>query len=476
MKNEIIGRKSEISEIRECISSGKSEFVVVYGRRRVGKTYLIRKYFKDTFSFCYVGKRNVSKTIQLKLFADALQEQGKLPFIQTPRTWFEAFGHLQKMVETQQTRQKKVIFIDEMPWMDTPKSNFVEAIENFWNSWAANRDDIVLIVCGSATSWMVDKVLHNQGGLFSRVTRQLYLRPFTLAEVEEYLIAHGFAWDRYQIVMSYMVFGGIPYYLTLLNKGQSLSQNIDRLFFSGVNAIMRTEFDELYQALFKHPENYLTVVETLCGRREGMSRQEISDKTKLGGATLTKILSDLERCDFIFSYNAFGVKKNNAIYRVKDFYTLFYYKFIRQWDRKNKHFWVQNEGKPATNSWKGLTFEMVCLLHLDAIKKRLGVSVILTESTTWRSKNRSHPLQIDLVIKRADRTINLCEIKFSDKLYMIDKNYEKLLVERKSLFAAETQTRYATTITFVTTYGILHNSHAGVIGSTVTMDDLFEPA
>lgn len=456
------------------MESERSEFVVVYGRRRIGKTFLVRRFFRDNYAFSFVGKHEMGREQQLTEFAKELMRYSHSTFVPQLKNWTEAFDALQRLLETYNIPGKKVVFFDEMPWMDTPKSDFVSALENFWNGWANMRDDIVLVACGSATSWMVDKLLHNQGGLFNRITQKLYLRPFKLSEMEQYLDEKHFGWNRYQIAQCYMILGGIPFYLTLLNPKLSLLSNIDELFFADAHAMLRTEYNELYSTLFKRPDNYLAVIRMLTERKEGFTRKEISEKTKLGGAALSKILSDLEQCDFIFSYARYGNAKNNAIYRIKDFYTLFYYKYVNGIDTKDSLRWTHLSSTPQVSSWQGFSFELLCLLHLDEIKKALGIDRILNDASAWRSRQPEQNTQIDLVIERADHNINLCEMKFSSGMYAIDKGYEQKLRERMSIFLAETMTRCSTRITMVTTYGVLQNKHSGIVNDEVLLDDLFE--
>lgn len=456
------------------MESERSEFVVVYGRRRIGKTFLVRRFFKDNYAFSFVGKHEMRREQQLAEFAKELMCYSHSTFVPQLKNWTEAFDALQRLLETYNIPGKKVVFFDEMPWMDTPKSDFVLALENFWNGWANMRDDIVLVACGSATSWMVDKLLHNQGGLFNRITQKIYLRPFKLSEMEQYLDEKHFGWNRYQIAQCYMILGGIPFYLTLLNPKLSLLSNIDELFFADAHAMLRTEYNELYSTLFKRPDNYLAVIRMLTERKEGFTRKEISEKTKLSGAALSKILSDLEQCDFIFSYARYGNAKNNAIYRIKDFYTLFYYKYVNGIDTKDSLRWTHLSSTPQVSSWQGFSFELLCLLHLDEIKKALGIDRILNDASAWRSKQPEQNTQIDLVIERADHNINLCEMKFSSGMYAIDKGYEQKLRERMSIFLAETMTRCSTRITLVTTYGVLQNKHSGIVNDEVLLDDLFE--
>ncbi len=456
------------------MESERSEFVVVYGRRRIGKTFLVRRFFKDNYAFSFVGKHEMRREQQLAEFAKELMCYSHSTFVPQLKNWTEAFDALQRLLETYNIPGKKVVFFDEMPWMDTPKSDFVSALENFWNGWANMRDDIVLVACGSATSWMVDKLLHNQGGLFNRITQKIYLRPFKLSEMEQYLDEKHFGWNRYQIAQCYMILGGIPFYLTLLNPKLSLLSNIDELFFADAHAMLRTEYNELYSTLFKRPDNYLAVIRMLTERKEGFTRKEINEKTKLGGAALSKILSDLEQCDFIFSYARYGNAKNNAIYRIKDFYTLFYYKYVNGIDTKDSLRWTHLSSTPQVSSWQGFSFELLCLLHLDEIKKALGIDRILNDASAWRSRQPELNTQIDLVIERADHNINLCEMKFSSGMYAIDKGYEQKLRERMSIFLAETMTRCSTRITMVTTYGVLQNKHSGIVNDEVLLDDLFE--
>lgn len=456
------------------MESERSEFVVVYGRRRIGKTFLVRRFFKDNYAFSFVGKHEMRREQQLAEFAKELMCYSHSTFVPQLKNWTEAFDALQRLLEIYNISGKKVVFFDEMPWMDTPKSDFVSALENFWNGWANMRDDIVLVACGSATSWMVDKLLHNQGGLFNRITQKIYLRPFKLSEMEQYLDEKHFGWNRYQIAQCYMILGGIPFYLTLLNPKLSLLSNIDELFFADAHAMLRTEYNELYSTLFKRPDNYLAVIRMLTERKEGFTRKEINEKTKLGGAALSKILSDLEQCDFIFSYARYGNAKNNAIYRIKDFYTLFYYKYVNGIDTKDSLRWTHLSSTPQVSSWQGFSFELLCLLHLDEIKKALGIDRILNDASAWRSRQPEQNTQIDLVIERADHNINLCEMKFSSGMYAIDKGYEQKLRERMSIFQAETMTRCSTRITLVTTYGVLQNKHSGIVNDEVLLDDLFE--
>jgi len=474
----LIGREAEITELDSCMASDQSEFVIVYGRRRVGKTFLVDQYFKKTYTFSFVGGHKLTKSQQLRSFAKALKRYAHLASRPKFEDWMDAFDALEEYIESLTGDGKKVIFFDEMPWIDTPSSAFVGALENFWNGWAARRDDIVFVASGSATSWMVDRLVENQGGLHGRITNNIYLRPFNLHETEVYLRSRGCKWDRYQILQTYMVLGGVPYYLSLLNVNDSLVGNIDKLFFAR-NGALRMEFDELYNALFTNADNYISVVKLLSSHREGLIRDEILKATKIEGGTLSKILRNLERCDFIIKYNQFGNSKKGSIYRIIDFYTLFFYKFIADDSSQDEQWWQHNFMTDATQSWQGLSFELICLTHLPQIKNALQIGGISTQASSWRvaadKEKETEGAQIDLVISRADRMIHLCEMKFSVKPYTITAAYEEKIRNRMAIFARNTGTTHSLLVTFVTVFGVADGKHSGLLHSEVVADDLFLP-
>ena len=474
MRSKLVGRERECQELHRVMESDRSEFVIVYGRRRVGKTFLVDQYYRGQYDFTFVGGHNLSRQRQLTSFSRALKKfSGTKP--DKFSDWFDAFDALEEYLESLDANRKKVVFIDEMPWIDTQKSDFVAALENFWNGWAARRSDIVFIASGSATSWMVDNLIENQGGLHARITSSIYVRPFTLHETEAYLLRKHCKWDRYQILQCYMVFGGIPFYLSLINAKESLVQNVDRLFFAQ-GGIMRSEFDELYNALFSNADLYISVVKGLAAHHDGMSREEISKATGITGGTLTRVLTNLERCDFVSRNQNFAHKVKDTIYRLVDFYTLFYYKFILPDVSGDEQWWSHHFESRQVSTWQGLTFEIVCLMHTDSIKRALGISGMATEVSSWRkaATDGQNGGQIDLVIKRADRIIHLCEMKFSKSQYRITEAYEQLLRQRLELFQSSTKTKYSLVITFVTTYGIADGLHHSLVHSEVTMEQLFK--
>ena len=480
-KGTVIGREREMAELQQSVESDRSEFVIVYGRRRVGKTYLVDNFFNYEYDFSFVGGHRLTKQKQLRNFAKAIKKYAHLSYQPKYANWDDAFDALEELMEGLPENKRKVIFIDEMPWIDTPQSEFVDALETFWNSWAARRRDILFVASGSSTSWMMDKLVENQGGLHGRITNNIYVRPFTLHEVELYMKSRGAAWDRYQLLQTYMVIGGIPFYYSLLNVKESLVQNIDRLFFRK-NGELRTEFEELYSALFTNAEKYTNVVKVLNGKREGMTREEIEKATGMDKSVLTTVLRNLERSDFILRYSQYGNKSKGAIYRLVDFYTLFYYRFIHNFNAQDEEWWSHNFQSPSIESWRGFSFELLCLLHLTQIKKKLGISGIATATSSWRyipqkKKEENEKIekgtQIDMLIDRGDRIINLCEMKFSINPYRITDSYEQTLRDRMNIFQEKTQTTKSLVYTFVTTFGIANGMGRSIVNSEVTMEDLF---
>ena len=469
----MIGRIDEQRRLREAFESEYSEFVAVYGRRRVGKTFLVREQFHYKFTFQHTGLARKSTREQLQSFQLSLRRQGytKAPL---PGNWIEAFDMLKDLIEWSKDR-RKVVFIDEMPWMDAPRSSFLPALENFWNSFASARKDVVLIACGSATSWIVRKLLKNKRGLHNRITYRIHLQPFTLNECEQYAKQRKLGMSRLQLMEGYMALGGIPYYWSLLDKSKSLAQNIDRLSFSK-DGELKGEYYELYASLFNHPEKYVAVIETLGKKRSGLSREEIIKEGKLeSNGKLSEILEDLENCGFIRKYNMIGMKSKGALYQLIDCYTLFYFRFIQNNNSNDEHFWSKSIGTGEYNSWCGLAFERLCLLHSRQIKTKLGISGIISSEYAWWTdqKDGKRGAQIDLLIDRNDGVINLCEMKYTKVPFQIDASYEANLLNKRARFIEATQTRKAVHITMVSSQGLERNAYADEIQSEVSGGDLF---
>jgi AAA+ ATPase superfamily predicted ATPase len=468
----LAGRNKEIETLHNLLLTEQSEFLAVYGRRRVGKTFLIRETYKKHFTFYHTGLANSDSKTQLKNFNSSLQKHGKMPYPMV-RNWFDAFEQLIHLIENSKQKGKKVIFLDELPWLDTARSGFISALEHFWNSWAEPNGDVLVIVCGSATSWMINKLIKNKGGLHNRITRKMHIEPFTLGECESFFKSNKIIMDRRQMIECYMIFGGIPYYLSLIEKSLSLAQNVDAICFAKHGALSE-EFNNLYNSLFKYSENHIKIVSSLSKKNKGLTRKEIVSTTKIAdGGGLSKILEELEQCGFINKYRTFGNKSKNTIYQLVDFFSLFYFNFIEANQYKEEHFWTNFAENARHKAWSGYSFEQVCLSHTKQIKHKLGITGVLSNISSWRNHGSEKGAQIDLIIDRNDRIINLCEIKFSNSEFAITKSYDQILQNKKAVFLDETKTKKGVHLTMITTYGLKRNEYWGNIQSEVKMNDLF---
>lgn len=473
--NKLIGRKKEVVLLNKLREIKKSSFVAVYGRRRVGKTFLIRQVFSNQFDFSLTGMANVSMQQQLANFHVALNKHDPASNEkEIANNWFTAFQQLTAILETKKQNQK-VIFLDELPWLDTAQSNFIPALEHFWNSWAAARNDILMIVCGSAASWMINKLINNKGGLHNRITHRIKLEPFSLKECEEFFKSKSAVFDKYQLIQLYMTMGGIPFYLDQVDTGRSAAQNINRICFEP-EGILRTEFNNLYKSLFNNAEKHISIIEILSKKAKGLTREEIINGAKLtSGGSTTRILNDLEESNFIRKYSPFEKKEKNSLYQLVDFYSLFYLKFIKNASVLDENIWINGLNSPEQRTWSGYAFEQVCLAHLKEIKNALGISGVQTTSSSWVNRNSKKGVQIDLIIDRKDQVINICEMKFSINPFTIDKKYAEILRNKIGIFSEETQTRKAVFLTMITTFGLNKNQYStSLVQNDLSMDILFE--
>jgi uncharacterized protein len=470
----IIGRAAEKDILKKILESPQSEFVAVYGRRRVGKTYLIKQFFDNQFAFYMTGTANVNMAQQLNNFFTAYNQYSKKTLDQTPKNWFEAFENLRKLLENS-TLTTKVIFIDELPWLDTPRANFIAALEYFWNSYGSSQDNLKLIVCGSAASWMINKLINNRGGLHNRITKRIPLRPFTLKEVELYLQAKQIYLERYQVLQIYSVMGGIPYYLNELETGLSSFQNIDKICFSEAG-LLRTEYQELFYSLFQEAPNYLVIIEALSNKAKGLTREEIIKTSNISnGGTITKVLEELEVSGFIKKYLPFDKKSKSSLYQLTDPYSLFYHKFIKDSKAIGDNTWINLMDSSKYRAWSGYAFEYVCMSHIENIKKALSIQGVYSEISSWVSRNPEKGTQIDLLIDRKDNVITVCEIKFSNDEYEITKSYANDLRNKLNLFKSESKTRKTIFLAMITTFGVKTNQYSlGLVQNSITMDALFE--
>ena len=470
---EIIGRERERHILMRCETSDRPEFVAVYGRRRVGKTFLIVEHFGNKFTFSVTGVSGGNLREQLRVFHASLKKhfQADIP---VPADWFQAFGLLEEWIERDVTSGRKVLFIDEMPWLDTPKSGFISSLEHFWNSFASRRKDILLIVCGSAASWITTKLINSYGGLHNRVTATIVVEPYRLHDCEAFYRSRGIAMTRQQIAEAHMIIGGIPYYMDAMDKMFGLNQNIDLLLFDN-NAKLGNEFDRLYHSLFRNAGNHICIAEALSKNSAGLTRQELSAASGVSdGGGLTKTLEEMEACGLLSRSFDYKRKKRGDYYTLVDFFTLFYFRFLKPQKGHDPHFWTNFLSNPAHYSWCGYAFERLCMAHIDQIKQRLGISGVITETYTFRSAEQKGGAQINLVIDRRDDTINLCECKYTRTPYEMTDTAAADLERKKAVFVRETGTKKSIHMTMISASGLVQNEYRNDIQSEITLDDLFQ--
>lgn len=475
----MIGRKQESEELNRIYNRNKAELVAIYGRRRVGKTYLVDETFEGRITFRHAGLSPADEDskgllkLQLEHFYNSLDIQGMVKY-DKPTSWLEAFLLLEKFLLAKDDGSRQLVFLDELPWLDTPKSGFIRAFEAFWNTWACHRKNLMVIVCGSANSWIQDKLINNHGGLYNRVTYEMKLAPFNLYECEQLYKEYNVNMSRYDIVQSYMIFGGIPFYMGYVNPKMSLAQNVDNLFFNR-NAVLRDEYNKLFSSVFINPEAVKNIVRLLYTRNAGYTRKEIVEKLNItDGGRLSRNLNALISSDFVIKYVPFGLGKREEHYKLIDPFCIFYLHFIDGRKKNNEKFWQQNSTSASISSWRGFAFENVCFNHVDQIKYALGIPAVITEASAWSKKeDDTEGVQIDLLISRNDNVINMCEIKYYSGPYKVDKDYYAKLLRRQSVLMEKVSPKVSIHSTLITTFGLVDNEYSGVFVNTITMNDLF---
>ena len=461
--------------------SDRPEFVAIYGRRRVGKTFLIKQALKDRITFQHTGVSPVDQEkgksrmkIQLESFHYSLLNHG-LEGYTTPKSWMEAFFQLEQLLTKLDDGSRQVVFIDELPWMDTPRSGFLPAFESFWNGWCSGRDNMMLVVCGSATSWILGNLSRSRGGLYGRLTDEIKLSPFTLKECEEYFAHEGIALSRYDIVQAYMVFGGIPYYISHFQKGQSLEGNIDKILF-GRTPRLKDEFDRLFNAIFGNPEDCKKIIRLLATRHGGFTREEIAKATGLPlGGGLTDTLNALTESDFVQRYVPYGKSGKSEHYKLIDNFCLFWLKYVEP-NTADASFMTDNLTSDIMKGWRGVAFEEVCWQHIAQIKRALEIGGVKSSLSAWNVKgdDEQEGVQIDLLIIRDDKVVNLCEMKFDGDAYTIEKDEELKLRRRIETLKGTLSRKQTVHLTLITTYGVAYGKHSGIVQKHVGMDELFE--
>lgn len=476
----LVGRQAEVRILREVLNAPEAELIAVYGRRRVGKTYLIRSVYEHNIVFEFTGANGVNLATQLENFALTLQTAFKLDPdvpVAVPANWLQAFHLLINLLEARPSAGKQVIFLDEFPWLDNKKSGFLVAFDHFWNSWASKRRNLIVVICGSAASWMIQNVVRNKGGLHNRITQRIRLEPFTLHETSLFLQRNRVNMTPYDMVQLYMVTGGIPHYLRFVRPGESTTQVIDRLCFSKDGAL-KSEFNDLYPALFGKADRHLSIIRCLAGKPGGMTRKEIIEACdfKTGG-TVSKTLDELEESGFITGYLPFGKTAKDSMFKLTDEYTLFYLKFMEHSKTAGAGAWEKKSAEQNWKSWRGFAFENICLKHIPQIKKALGISGIYAEPSIWRHipKHGEKGVQIDLLLDRQDNSINLFEIKFYKMEYTLEKEDADDLESKRQVFIDKTGTKKTVFITLLTAFGAKTNAYfLQTVQNQLTMGALFE--
>jgi AAA+ ATPase superfamily predicted ATPase len=481
----IIGRITELKILDKIMTADQAEFLAVYGRRRIGKTFLISQYFKDKgIYFELIGNKNASLSEQLENFTFEYSstfgnERENKPI----NSWHEAFTLLRVTIEKIKTDQKIILFFDELPWLASPKSGFLAALDHFWNRYFSREKNAILIVCGSAASWMIKNIISNKGGLHGRITREIRLLPFNLAETEMYLQSRGIELDRKQIIDIYMAIGGVPKYLFYLERGKSARQLINELCFTNQGPLVK-EFRRLYASLFDTSDIHIQIIRELAQKKSGLTKDELLKRIGLSsGGTSSTVIRELEESGFIAYIPTFGKPKLGGRYQLIDEYSLFYIDWIEPTPKfglsqRDQDYWLKMMSSRQWTTWSGYAFESICLKHIHQIKIALGVTAINTTESSWlyqaTQQDNNKGAQIDLVIDRADRCINLCEMKYTDSEFIVTRADADDLINKKQVFKLVTNTKKTLFTTLVTTFGSKPNEHyLRAVDSQITMDALF---
>lgn len=471
----IAGRKDEIKVLQSLLTKKDSSFLALYGRRRIGKTYLVRQVYQDNIVFECSGLHQRDLSQQLENFWLTLIEVNPKEKPSLPKTWLQAFSLLKIYVSSLPEQQKKVIFLDEIAWFETPKSGFLAALDNFWNQFCSKRNDIILVICGSAASWIIDKVINNRGGLHNRITCHVQLMPFTLKETKDYLEMSNIRLTTKDIATLYMAVGGVPYYLKDLKSGQSVPQILDELFFLP-QATLKNEFNNLYASLFKNSDLHILLIKALAHKNKGLTRNELLSETGISsGGGFSVLLQELVACGFIKIIYPINKSKEDLLYRLVDEYSIFYFKFLI--NSKANNSWLQIANKPVFKIWTGYAFENLCFKHIFQIKKALGINGIISNEYSWIQKGdkTQQGTQIDFIIDRDDNCINILELKFYDTVFEINKNYAQQLNEKVSIFKEKTKLKKNIFLTLLTANGAKKNEYyLSTITNELMLADLFE--
>ncbi|RZI45312.1 AAA family ATPase [Candidatus Finniella inopinata] len=484
----IIGRDAELKILKQILTSNIPEFLAIYGRRRVGKTFLIRSFFEveKAIFFNATGSKDGTLSEQIRHFT---QEIGRVFYhnveLKEEKNWDLTFEKLTAAFNTVPKNKKIVLFLDEFPWMATQNSRLLQTLEYYWNQHWSRDKRIKLIICGSSASWIIEKIVNNKGGLHNRLTRSIYLEPFNLRDSKRFLNFIGVKFNNDQILQIYMVTGGIPYYLSKIEKGLSATQNIENLAFQP-KSFLAQEFDNLFSSLYEDYESYVDIIRLIATRRYGIGQEEILQKLgkNMQGKLGLKRLKDLQDSNFIISFMPQFHKRRGIYYKLIDEYTLFYLDWIEPINTTlltkghMKGYWEKQYNSAAWNSWSGYAFESVCYKHLPQISQALNMSPTSVPNT-WRytpkKGSAEQGAQIDLLFDRDDDCITMCEIKYTEKPYAIDKHEAASLNQKIAIFKEKTRTKKQIFLAIISANGIKKSIYSEeMIDGVAVLDDLFK--
>ena len=494
----MIGRKKEIKLLNEICDLEESSLVAIYGRRRIGKTYLVnhmfKKYRQDCLFFEFTGAYDGDKRGQIDNFIDQVYEWFYVEPSFEIKSWSDAFRFLKRTIDKEikkrDSNEKVIVFLDEVPWIDrSNKGGFLSALGYFWNTWCEPRENVVLILCGSNSSWIRDKILKNaRGSLYQRVTHQISMYPFDLKETKAYLLEQkGFMIDNKTVTDIYMIFGGVAKYLSFLNPNESSAENIDRVFFS-IHGSMYREYDELFSSLFADKSDYYkSVIELLCTRRSGFSLSDISKafNEKLGGK-LRLAIAELEECGFIKGLSKYGNSVRGVNYMIVDPYILFHHKWIKGFSRNDiatlpNNYWLHKSSSQSYAVWSGYAFEIVVMVNIRLYLNAIGRLGFFSGVYHWQHMAKSEDeqgAQIDMVVNYGNNIFDILECKYYNSEYVISKEYAKNIKNKLSMFkkyGLYSKQKSELRLVFLTSYGVKMNAEAHSLNiSRVCLDDLFE--
>lgn len=486
MMVKIVGREDEVQTLRSFLESDRPEFLAIYGRRRIGKTYLIRSFFEgeDVIFFNVTGTKDGLLSDQIAHFTKQIGDvfyRGVQ--LKSGKNWDKTFEILTDAFKTIQNK-KIILFFDEFPWMATKNSKLLQVLDYYWNQYWSVNSQIKLIICGSSASWIIDKIVNNKAGLHNRLTRNINLEPFNLNEASEYLAHLGIKLNKEQILSIYMVMGGVPYYLSKLEKGCSAVQSIERLAFRRKSFLLE-EFDNLFSSLFEDHETNIDIIRLIAENRYGLGQEALLKKMgkALHGKTGLRKLKALQDAGFIIAFKPHLHRKKGIYYKVIDEYTLFYLRFIEP--IRNglserglvKGYWDKKHNSSEWNSWSGYAYEAICYKHIGQIRKALDLSPTAIP-TTWRytprKGSKEQGAQIDLLFDRDDNAITICEIKYTDQAYSLSKSYAEILHKKVDVFQAITRNKKQIFLAMIVASGLKESIYSKeMIDSEVTLDDLF---